>query len=241
MSLGLLGPPSQSEPELEPALLPLTPSAELDDHSSARDTLKSSNMNPLQSPPDHTDLLAEDPSQDFSLELNAEDNLSTFSINLTRQDLVETMETSPCSQHAPYPEHPPSFDVNFHPRDLAPFSVTPSPEGNGMTRDLLTSPSGVFLVDEEDKVEDEDGLPGSLSDLLEDAAILDEIRLLDLALDEGFSPEMAARLEEEGYLDREVAQQESGRDDDHSGSSVEVTEDQGQPRRHEHGHQRGRQ
>ncbi|XP_044038075.1 endoplasmic reticulum membrane sensor NFE2L1a [Siniperca chuatsi] len=230
---GLLGPPSQSELELAPAQLPLTPSAELDDHNSAlntRDTLKISNMNPLHGPPDHTDLLAEDPSEDFCQGLNAEDNSSTFNVNLLTQILVDTMEGSLCSQYAVYPENLPSFDVNFHSRDLTHSSFTPSPEGNGMTQDRLTSPSSIFLVDEEEDVEDEDGLPNPLSDLLEDAAILDEIRLLDLALEEGFSPEMAARLEEEGYLDCKTAQQETDRDDDHSDSSMAFTEDQDQPR-----------
>lgn len=204
MSLGLLGPPNHSEP----ALFQLTPSAELDDHGSvlnARDTLR--NYNPLYCPPDHTNLLAENPSDDC-LGLNAEDNSTTFNINLLT------------------PEHLPSFDVNFHSRDLTLSSATPSPEGNGMTQTCPTSLSSVFMIGEED-VEDEDGLLSPLSDLLEDSAILDEIRLLDLALEEGFSPEMAARLEEEGYLDREIAQQVTGRDDDHS--STAVTEDQGQP------------
>ncbi|KAM8724341.1 endoplasmic reticulum membrane sensor NFE2L1a [Acanthopagrus schlegelii] len=211
---GLLGAPSQSE--LEPNQLTLTPSAELDDQRSAfdtRDTLKNCNMNRLHSPPD---LLAEDPSEDFCLSLNAEDNMSTFNVNLLTQDHVETMESSPSTQYNPCPENLPSFDVNFHSRDLTPSSITPPLEGNGVTQDFLTSPSSVFLVDEED---DADGLPSPLIDLLEDAAILNEIRLLDLALEEGFSPEMAARLEEEGYLDRDVAQLETGRDDHHSGSS----------------------
>lgn len=231
---GLLVPPSQSV--LEAAQLSLTPSAEFDDHSSAlntRDTLKNCNVNPLHSPPDHTDLLVENPSEDFCLGLNAEDNSSTFNINLLTQDLVD--RGSPCSQYSLYPENLPCFDVNFHSHDLTPSSFTPTLERNGMTREHLTSPSSVFLVDEEEDVKDENDLPSPLSDLLEDAAILDEIRLLDLALEEGFSPEMAARLEEEGYLDREKAQQETGRDDDPSGSSMVVTEDQGQPRRHQQG------
>ncbi|XP_008290245.1 nuclear factor erythroid 2-related factor 1-like [Stegastes partitus] len=218
---GVFGP--QNQAELEPALLPLTPSAELDDHSSAlntRRTLENPQADPFHRPPDHTDLLAEDPSEDFGLGLNAEDNPSTFNMNLLTQEPVDRME----------PETLPGFDVNFNSCDLTPSSFGPSLEENDMTRDLLASPSGDFLVDEEDG---EDGLPSRLSDLLEDATILDEIRLLDLALEEGFSPEMAARLEEEGYLDREVAHQETDRDDDHSGSDMVVTEDQGQPGRHQ--------
>ncbi len=230
---GLLGPPSQSA--LEPAQIPLTPSAELDDHSSAlntRETLKNSNVNTLHNPPDHTDLLAENSSENFCLGLNAEDNSSTFNINLLTQDLVD--RGSPCPQYSLHPENLPSFDVNFHSRDLTPSTFAPTLERNGMTRDHVISPSSVFLVDEE-YVKDENGLPSPLSDILEDNAILDEIRLLDFALEEGFSPEMAARLEEEGYLDREKAQQETGRHGDPSGSSMAVTEDQGQPRRHQQG------
>ncbi|XP_034750362.1 endoplasmic reticulum membrane sensor NFE2L1a [Etheostoma cragini] len=225
---GLLGPPRQSE--LEAALLPLTPSAELDDHSSAlntRDTLQNSNENPSHSLPDHTNLLAEDPSE--NLGLNAEDNCSTFNMNLLTQGLGDTLEGSPCSQYAPSPENLANFDVNFNSRDLAPSGFTPFQEGNGMTQDRLTSPSSVFLVDEEEDGDD-DGLLSPLSDLLEDAAILDEMRLLDLALEEGFSPEIAAKLEEEGFLDRDISGQETGRDDVDSGSSMAVLEDEGQPR-----------
>ncbi|XP_022609461.1 nuclear factor erythroid 2-related factor 1-like isoform X2 [Seriola dumerili] len=227
---GLLQSPSQSV--LEPALLPLIPSAELDDHSSAlntRDILKNSNMNTLHSPPDHMDLLGEDPSEDFCMGQNAEDNSSTLNINLLAQDIVDNMEASPGLQYDLYPEDTASFDVNFHLRDLTPSSSAASLGGNNMTEDLLTSPSSVFLVDKED-VGDDDGLPSPLSDLLVDAAILDEMKLFDMALEEGFSPEMAARLEEEGYLDCEVAKRDTGRDDDHS---VSVTEDPREPRSHQ--------
>lgn len=230
MSLGLLGPPSQSQ--LESALLPLTPSAELDDHSLAvntRDPLKNSNVNPSHNLPDNTHLLEEDPSEDFFMGLNAEDNLGTFNMNLLTQGLVDTMEGSPCSQYASSLESLPSFGVHFHSRNVTPSSLTPSPEGHSMT------PSSIFMFDKEEDInDDEDGLLSPLSDLLEDA-ILDEMRLLDLALEEGFSPEMAAKLEEEGFLDREIAQQETSRDDDHSGSGMVVTEDQGQPRGHQQG------
>ncbi|XP_034395337.1 endoplasmic reticulum membrane sensor NFE2L1a [Cyclopterus lumpus] len=227
---GLLGPPRYSEQD--PPLLPLTPSAELDDNISARDTLKNSDVNPSHSLPDHSHLFAQDPSEDFYVGLNADDNSSTLNINLLTHGLVDTMEGSPCSQYAPHHNSLPSFDANFHSRDLTPSSFTPSPEGNGMTQDPLTSLSGFFLVDEEEGVNDEDGLPGPLCDL-EDDVILDEMRLLDLTLDEGFSPEMATRLEEEGFLGSEISRQETGRDVDHSGSDVTITEDQGQPRRHQ--------
>ncbi|XP_068434720.1 endoplasmic reticulum membrane sensor NFE2L1a [Clinocottus analis] len=228
---GLLGPPRLSQQE--PALLPLRPSAELDDHISARETLKNSNMNSSHSLPDHTHLLAQDPSEDFYMGLNADDNLSTLNLNLLTQGLVDTMECSTCSQYALHHDNHHSFDDNFHLPDLTPSSFTPSSEGNDITEDPLTSLSGFFLVDEEQDVDDEDGLSSPLCDLLEDDLILDEMRLLDLALDEGFSSELAAKLEEEGFLGSEISQQETGWDVDHSGSDVTVTKDQGQPRRHQ--------
>uniref|UniRef100_A0A3Q1I1C8 Endoplasmic reticulum membrane sensor NFE2L1 n=1 Tax=Anabas testudineus TaxID=64144 RepID=A0A3Q1I1C8_ANATE len=200
LSLGLLG--SLRQPEQ--TMLPLAPSADLDDPSSA---FSNSNVNTLHSPPDHTDLLAED----FSMGLNAEDNLSAFNMNLLMPDLVDTVESSPCVHCVPHPEHLAGFDVNCHSCDITPSSFATSLEGNDMTQEFQTSPSSLFLVDKEEDFEDEDDHP--LDDLLDDVAMLDDIRLLDLALDEGFSPEMAARLEEEGYLDHEGAQQKT---DDHS-------------------------
>ncbi|XP_019959228.2 endoplasmic reticulum membrane sensor NFE2L1-like [Paralichthys olivaceus] len=225
---GFLWPPSQ--PQLEPALLPLTPSAELDDHSSAFNTWdvsKNSNVNTLHRPPDHTDLLAEEPSEDFSMGQNADDNLSTFNIDMLAQDPVDNMEES--VEYALYPGDLASFNVNFNSRDLAAPSPSLSPERDDMTQNLSISSSSAFLVDEEDVGDDD--LPGQLSDLLEDAAILDEMRLLDLALEEGFSPEMAAQLEEEGYLESEIAKHDTDRDGDHS--TTDVTEDQSEPRTHQ--------
>ncbi|XP_068605469.1 endoplasmic reticulum membrane sensor NFE2L1a isoform X2 [Brachionichthys hirsutus] len=169
---GFLGPFSQ--PEAEPHLFALTPSAELDDHSSACNTMDiviNSDRNPSYSPRDHTEL----------------------------------------------------------PGDF----LRPDAEvGNWMTRDLPTTPpSSVFLFDEQDAAEDEDRLPSPLDDLFDDASILDEIRLLDLALEEGFSPEMEARLDEEDYLYHGRDQQETGNaDDDLSGSIMATMEDQAQPR-----------
>ncbi|XP_023126877.2 endoplasmic reticulum membrane sensor NFE2L1a [Amphiprion ocellaris] len=221
---GVLEP--QNQAEIEPVLLPLIPSAELDDHSSAlntRHTLENPLVDPFHSPPDHADMLAEDSSEDFNMALNAQDTSSTFNMNLLTPDVFDRLE----------PENLPGLDVNFHSYGMTSSSFGSSLEGNDVTRDRLVLPSSVFLVDEEDG-EDEDGLPGTLSDLLEDATILDEMRLLDLALEDGFSPEMVARLEEEGYLDRGI-QQETGRDDDHSGSDMVVTEDQGQTGRHHQG------
>ncbi|KAG7221988.1 hypothetical protein INR49_028271 [Caranx melampygus] len=223
--------PSQSV--LGSALLPLTPSAELDDHSSTfntRDILNNSNMNTLHGPPDHMDLLGEDPSEDFSMGQNDEDNPSAFNINLLAQDFVDSMETSLGLQYDPYPEDIASLDVNIAFRDLTPSSSATSLERN-MTQVLPTYPSSNSLVDEND-VGEEDGLPSPLSDLLEDDVILNEMRLLEIALEEGFSPEIAARLEEEGYLDSEIAKQDTGNSNDHS---EVLTEDQSEPRHQQDG------
>lgn len=107
-------------------------------------------------------------------------------------------------------------------------------ERNSIIQDLQISPSSVFLFDEE-YTEDEDCLPSPINDTLEDAAILDEIRLFDLVLEEEFTPEMTARLQEEGYLDSERAYLETGRDNDKSGSSMVVSEEQRKPRRYQQG------
>ncbi|KAM6965893.1 endoplasmic reticulum membrane sensor NFE2L1-like [Tautogolabrus adspersus] len=212
----------------------LTPSAELDEQSSAmntRGTWDISSVNPLLNSPHHTELLEGYPSEDFGLGLNAEENTRTSNVNLLTQDLLD-VEGRSSSQYGTYTDRLQSFD-NFHSSDSTPSSFTSSPEreANSMTQDLRTSPTSVFLFDEEDGVEDEEGLLSPLAALLEDASILDEIRLLDLALEEGFSPEMAARLEEEGYLERETVKEESGEDDDLSGLNMPNTEDQ--PRTHQ--------
>lgn len=196
-----MGPPDPSE--LQPALLPLTPADELDDHSSAFSP-GDSGVSLVQSPPDHGDLFAEDPSQDFCLGLSAEDDM-----NLLTHNLVDSPDSSPSPGNSP------------HSSDL-----TATQEDNAVTQDPPVSPPAGFLFDE-DGVEDEDGLPSPLNDLLEDAGIFDEIGLLDLALEEGFSPEMAARLDEAGYLLPEVTQQDPGRDLTHSQSML--SEDQVQP------------
>lgn len=180
-----LGSPEQLEPQ--PALLPLTPTEELEDDRSAF-TSVDTGSSLLQNPPDHMDLFTQDPSQGFCLGFGAEDNM-----NLLTRDLVER------SSH--------------HENVLHSSHMTTFQEGNAVTQVLLVSPSGDFLFGEDD-LEDEDGLPSPLNDLMEDAAILDEIRLLDLALEEGFSPEMAARLDD----DDDVAQRHPGRDDINSQS-----------------------
>lgn len=174
----------------------LTPSAELDVHGSALDTRGSwenPNSNPLLSPPHHNNLLAED----FSLELNTEHNLLT-------QDVLDVGGRS---QYTSYSENLQNFDPAEQ-------------EGNNMTPDRRTSQSSNFLFDEGVNVEGEHGLLSPLGDLLEDASMLEEIRLLDLALGEGFSPEMAARLEEEGYLDGEMAKRDTRRTEDNSNTEV---------------------
>lgn len=142
------------------------------------------------------DLFAQDPSRDVCLGFSAEDNL-----NLLAQDLADALGRS---------AHPENV---LHSNYLTTFQ-----EGNAVTQDLLLSPSGHFLLSE-DAFEDEEGLPSPLNDLMEDAAILDQIRLLDLALEEGFSPEVAARLDEAGYLLPDGAQQEPGGDQVQAGDS----------------------
>lgn len=179
------------------------------------------NGHPLNSPPDQTDLLAEEPLEDFSMELMEEDNIISF---LSQVD-VGRME----------PEHRPGIDVNFQSSN----STLPL-DGNVMTQDLVGSPPS-HLLEYEDNEDNEDDLPVPLSDLLEDAAILDEIRLLDQALEEGFSPEMAARLEGESCFNHELAEQEIGSDDDHLGSKIAVIENHGRPSTHHYGNSTGKQ
>lgn len=204
-----LGSPEQSD--LQPVLLPLTPTEELDDHGSAFSS-GDSGVSLLQSPPDHMGLFPQEPSQDFCMGLCAEDNM-----NLLMQDLVNNLESSSSPENV------------FHSSGL-----TAVQEDHAVIQDLLVSPSDDFLFDE-DGVEDDEGLPSPLNDLMGDAAILDEIRLLDLALEEGFSPEMAARLDEAGYLSHDVAQKETDRDHDHS--QTNLSEDQVQPGDYQQGSQ----
>lgn len=158
--------------------------------------MKTSHMNSVHSPPDHRDLLAEDPLQGFNL---PEMNPNPFNLNLPSQDLTEAMDDSP------HPENLASFDANGQ-----------SP----ITSDIQTSPTSDSLFD--DDMAAEGGLPSPLNDLIEDSAILDEIRLLDLALEEGFSPDMAARLDEEGYFYHATSQQDTGRDDDLTSMAVDA-------------------
>ncbi|XP_026179858.1 endoplasmic reticulum membrane sensor NFE2L1-like isoform X1 [Mastacembelus armatus] len=213
---GLLGSLRQSE--LGQLLLPLTPSAELDDHSSVlntREALKNSNMNTWHSPPDHTNFFTEDTSDDFCMGLNTGDNSSVKNINLLAQDLVDNMDGTTCSQYPHSPENLASMEVNFH--YLTPSGPTTSLEENDIIQELLTSPPSEFLLDKEEGVDD---LHCPVN-LLEDVTILDEI----LALEEDFSPEMTARLEKEGYHDPEISLRKTGRRDNESVSSMAVAQD----------------
>ncbi|KAM9392329.1 endoplasmic reticulum membrane sensor NFE2L1a [Pholidichthys leucotaenia] len=204
---GLLSPQSQSE--VESALLPLIPSAELNDQSSPLNTLATDVDHP-HTHVDQLDLLVEDSSDNFYTGLNELDNLSTFNMNLVTPAVVDSLGQE---------THHVNFNSNF------------AQSLESMTQDLLVTPTSAFLEGREDI--DNDDLPSPLSDLLQDASILDEIRLLDLSLEEGFSPEMAVMLEEEGYLNRGAGQEGSGRNDDHFGFSMAATEDRGQPNRHQ--------
>ncbi|XP_068193948.1 endoplasmic reticulum membrane sensor NFE2L1a isoform X2 [Antennarius striatus] len=226
---GLLRPFGSPEPQ--PRLSPLTPSAELDDHSSARNTtvlnLLKNDVNPSYSPPDHTD----GPSEDFLLGLNAEDDSGAFDMNLLTRELVDTTEGVSSLQHDPHPEDLLSHGGNYLPHDLAPSAFTSFPAENCLTQDHPTTPPS-FLFDDA-AAEDEDRLLSPLGDLLDNASFLNEIRL-DLALEEGFSPELAARLDEEGYLYHGKDQQESGKgENDFSGSSMAPMDGQDEPRQHE--------
>ncbi|XP_041673514.1 endoplasmic reticulum membrane sensor NFE2L1a [Cheilinus undulatus] len=213
---GLMG--HLSHPQLES----LTPSAELDDQAlDTGGTWESSNVNDLLNPPQHTNQLTGYPSEDFSRRLNAEDNSRTFS--LLTQDLLD-LEGRSSSPYSPYSENRQSFN-NPHSPSLTPSSFTTSP-GLEDTPDVRSPSSSVFLFDQEGNIEDDDGLLSPLGDLLEDASILDEIRLLDLALEEGFSPEMAAGLEEAGYLGREMVRGDADGEEHHAGLSMAVTDDQ---------------
>lgn len=187
--LGLLDTLNPSE--LQPGLLPLAPSTELDDHSptpNSRILLGSFGPYSLNPPTNYTELLADD--SDFASEVN---NLTLFSMNLlTLEDKLESANLS-------------GFGVNFPSCDL------PAPcihQRNNLSQDLMDSPSNAFLLPEEDK----DYLPSPLTDILEDPDILEGIRLLDIALEEGLSPEVAAKLEEEESSDGESFRQEAGRD-----------------------------
>ncbi|MEQ2175696.1 hypothetical protein GOODEAATRI_020454 [Goodea atripinnis] len=195
----LLGTPDQLEQQ--PVLLPLTPSDKLEDHSSALNpgvTLENSNMDSWTIPSNYIELLGENPAQDFDKGINAEVNLTTFSMNLLTQDVT-------------------TFSSDFHLYDLNTPSYSQASKGNDLNRDLNRVTSSSVL----DK-EYADSLPSKISDLSEDFNNLEDINLLNEALEEGFSPEMEARLEEEAYRHYEGAHQGS----DSAGNWME---DQRQP------------
>ncbi|KAJ3601324.1 hypothetical protein NHX12_032295 [Muraenolepis orangiensis] len=210
----------------ETLLLPLTPSTELDQHSmrlNASEALENMDVNNSRSStPYPSNMLSGDPSENLNMGLDVENGYTTFDMNpLTQEpadDFASDTNTGPHSLGALS-----SFDMDFCPNDLTSASATP--QWSGTNANLPIIPPSHLLVDDE---EDGDyGLPSPLGDLLEDAAILDEVSLLDLALEEGFSPEMAARLEEEGYLDPEPANRNAGQldtnvpntEEDHDGTS----------------------
>lgn len=176
-----------SHPELES----LTSIAELDQQSAALN------------PPQHADLLAQFSSGEFIQGQNAE-NSGAFSTDLLTQDLLD-MDSSL------YTSFYQSFE-NFEDPGVADSSVSSPSE---LSDELGMSPSSVFLFEQEDGAEDEDGLLSPLGELLED-----ELRLLDLALEEGFSPEMTTRLEEEGYLEPTTVKEETGGGEDQFGSET---------------------
>ncbi|KAM4716403.1 endoplasmic reticulum membrane sensor NFE2L1a [Anableps anableps] len=185
----LLGTPNQMEQE--PVLLPLTPSDELDEHSSALHTgatLENSSMNSWIIPSNYTDLLAGNPTEDTDKGMNVEDNLATFSLNLLTQDITP-------------------FSSDFCSYDLKTPSFSQGSEGYDLNQDFGATSSSSFVLPEEDA----DSLPSQITDVLEDFNMLEDLQLLDGALEEGFSPEMEARLEEEGYLHCEGAHQGTDR------------------------------
>lgn len=236
--------------ELHPALVPLMPSEELDDFSLSSHTqapFNNYNMNPTQNPLCNMDLPTQDGMDNLNMGLHTQDDTDHFNMNLVTEDLsfdsdIDVMQdTSGNVNMGPYTQYPASgalntFDMNFYQSDPTSSSSPSSLELNGMSRNLSTAPSNHFLVGEEE--EGDEGLSSPLGELLEDAAILDEINLLDLALEEGFSPEMTARLEEEGYFGPEVAESETGNfgpkmadmeqeDEGHPGAKTVEREEQG--------------
>lgn len=192
----------QSELELE-VLLPLTPSAQLDDHSTA---FNNSNVDIMHSPPDHMDLLADD----MSMGLDADDNSNAFNMNL----LVP--EDCPSLQSAPY------SDFTVFGANLTPSSSANCQEAN-VTQHFLKSPSRAVTDDKELDIGDD--LHSPLSGLLEDIAMLDDVRLLDLALDEAVS----AGLEQENCLDCDRGQTQP-KTHKHSVSGTTGREDQSHSR-----------
>ncbi|KAM4535027.1 uncharacterized protein V3H82_024895 isoform 2-T2 [Fundulus diaphanus] len=184
----LLGTSDQLDQE--PVLLSLTPSDELDDHSLVLNTeltLEDSNMDSWVIPSNYTDLQAENPVEGFDKGINTEVNLTTLGMNLLTQDFI-------------------SFESDFYSYDLKPPSYSQASEGNNLNQDFNITSSSLLAE------EDADSFPGQINDLLEDDCnILEDIKMLDEALEDRFSPEMAVKLKEEGYLHCEGAHQGTDR------------------------------
>ncbi|XP_021168664.2 endoplasmic reticulum membrane sensor NFE2L1 isoform X1 [Fundulus heteroclitus] len=174
----------------EPVLLSLTPSDELDDHSLVLNTelaLEDSNVDSWVIPSNYSDLQAENPVESFDKGINTEVNLTTLGMNLLTQDFI-------------------SFGSDFYSCDLKPPSYSQASEGNNLNQDFSITSSSLLVE------EDADSFPGQINDLLEDDCnILEDINMLDEALEDGFSPEMAVKLKEEGYLHCEGAHQGTDR------------------------------
>ncbi|XP_027878746.1 endoplasmic reticulum membrane sensor NFE2L1a [Xiphophorus couchianus] len=166
--------------EQEPVLLPLTPSDELDEDGSVINTgftLGNSRLNSWTIPSNYTDLLDENPTEDTDEGMNGGDNLAAFSMNLLTRDI------------SPFSSDSPSYDLKTP-------SVSQATGGNDLDQDFGQTSSSSFVLAEEDA----DGFPSHISDLLKDLNILEDIQLLAGELEEGFSPELEARSEEEEQL-----------------------------------------
>lgn len=172
----------------ESHLLSLTPSTELDQHNMRLNTSEAlEDMDVISSRRTqyHTNMISRDPSDNLNMGLAVENG---------------DYRRSP-GDHS-------SLDMDFYPNDFTSASLTAEFELTGTNFNLPIIPPSNLLVDDE---EDGDyGLLSPLGDLLENETMLDEMSLLDLALDEGFSPEMSARLEEAGYLNPEPANRNMG-------------------------------
>ncbi|XP_054614729.1 endoplasmic reticulum membrane sensor NFE2L1-like [Dunckerocampus dactyliophorus] len=191
---GLERPPTHFRAECP--RLPLTCIADLDDCGSAfRAEEISFEMFTQRTSPNAG--LTEEPSEGVRVGLNA--MKSTVSTHLLTEHL-EKWQSSPslwCWEH----------DGNIP-------GQTPSSERHFINQDILCSPSNGFLGEDED----EDVLPSPLGDILQDAAIMEQMTLFAMAMEETFSPEMAAGVEntslgqEAGHLGHGSAVRKEGGD-----------------------------
>ncbi|RVE55437.1 hypothetical protein OJAV_G00236330 [Oryzias javanicus] len=187
----------ESQVRPEPVLLPLTPSAQLDDHSSAANADFRPDSLPLRL--NSSDLLTEDPFKDFLEGLN---------------DISTTLNFSLLPEHHLHEEEPEAFGV-----DPTLPSFTPASDGK-MSRELLAPPPRGVLLEQE---EDED-LPSLLTELLGGASLLDDMNLLDLDLEDGFGSKPAAKLEEGFSLEVTEMDVHVGEDDDRTGIPQDAEE-----------------